>query len=319
MRKTYGLLLLICVLLLTGCGHKHKWVDADCVNPATCSECGQTNGEPLGHSWDDATCTIAQKCSACGEIYGQPLDHIMMEATCISPERCAACDKTEGSKLGHLWMDATCEEPQICSRCGEKLLYGRPLGHSVEKWSVTKYATCARPGLQVGFCTICEKNVQEEIVQEHTPGVIRDINNPDGLVSPGALIGGTLIQKCTECGEILSKSTASERESTYKSRCYDVEYEDLARNLSQYKGKYVTFVGQVWVMYKQKELADCIEYEFNLHVDGDHGQPVRVEYTTLASYPRILEDDWVVIYGTVTGDTTYGGYPVLDVQYVDFR
>ena len=33
--------------MLTGCGHEHTWSEATCTEPKTCSECGETEGEPL--------------------------------------------------------------------------------------------------------------------------------------------------------------------------------------------------------------------------------------------------------------------------------
>ena len=52
--------------VLTGCGHEHKWTEATCTEPKTCTECGKTEGEPLGHKWKEATCTEAKTCSVCG-------------------------------------------------------------------------------------------------------------------------------------------------------------------------------------------------------------------------------------------------------------
>ena len=46
--------------VLTGCGHEHKWTEATCTEPKKCTECGKTEGEPLGHKWKEATCTEAK-------------------------------------------------------------------------------------------------------------------------------------------------------------------------------------------------------------------------------------------------------------------
>ena len=68
----------IVVLSLVGCVHQHQWVDADCEKPMTCSECGETQGEPLGHNpgeWVeteyDAVHTVrefSQSCTRCGQV-----------------------------------------------------------------------------------------------------------------------------------------------------------------------------------------------------------------------------------------------------------
>lgn len=69
------ILLIICVMLLSGCGCQHEWTDADCVTPRTCTLCQETESEALGHSWQ--------------------------EAICEAPKICTACDVTEGEALGH--------------------------------------------------------------------------------------------------------------------------------------------------------------------------------------------------------------------------
>lgn len=110
MRNRYQSTLVLCSCFLSfalvACGHEHVWRDATCTEPATCEECGETNGEPLGHTWAEATCTEPATCTVCGE--------------------------TEGEPLGHDWLPATHETPETCSRCGETrgevLLYDVPAG-----------------------------------------------------------------------------------------------------------------------------------------------------------------------------------------------
>ena len=53
----------------------HRWDDATCTKPKTCSICGKTEGEALGHQWMDATCTEPQICSVCKETKGKALGH----------------------------------------------------------------------------------------------------------------------------------------------------------------------------------------------------------------------------------------------------
>lgn len=38
-------------------GHTHTWTDATCDKPKTCTECGTTEGEPLGHDYQNGVCT----------------------------------------------------------------------------------------------------------------------------------------------------------------------------------------------------------------------------------------------------------------------
>lgn len=78
------------LLLLTACGHEHTWAAATCTEPETCTDCGETQGEPLGHTWAEATCT--------------------------EPETCTKCGETKGEPVGHVWST---DDPQICTVCGE--------------------------------------------------------------------------------------------------------------------------------------------------------------------------------------------------------
>ncbi len=116
------LLLCLCTLLmaavLTGCGCDHVWKDANCETPKTCSECGETEGAPLGHVWNAATCDAAKTCEVCKKTEGQALSHTWLDATCEAPKTCETCKKTEGEALGHTWLDATTEAPKTCETCG---------------------------------------------------------------------------------------------------------------------------------------------------------------------------------------------------------
>jgi hypothetical protein len=122
MKKGTILTLFMTILLcsgLTGCGHTHEWKDATCTEPKTCTECGKTEGSPLGHTWTVATCTAPKTCTVCGETEGTALAHTWVEATCTTPKTCTVCGETEGTALGHTWQDATCTTPKTCTVCGE--------------------------------------------------------------------------------------------------------------------------------------------------------------------------------------------------------
>ena len=68
-------LVLLCSML-TGCCISHDMKPATCTEPATCSKCGKTSGEPLGHTIEidaakEPTCTETgltegSHCSVCG-------------------------------------------------------------------------------------------------------------------------------------------------------------------------------------------------------------------------------------------------------------
>ena len=68
MKKKSIYLFLICctTVLLTGCNtHTHTYSPASCDTPATCLECGDTQGEPLGHT------TSVGLCKRCGKIQNE--------------------------------------------------------------------------------------------------------------------------------------------------------------------------------------------------------------------------------------------------------
>lgn len=88
MKKKLILSPIICafVIGLTGCGHEHVWVEATCLVPKTCSECGETEGEVADHKWVDASCEKAKYCEVCGVTDGDPLSHEWLEATYEEPK-----------------------------------------------------------------------------------------------------------------------------------------------------------------------------------------------------------------------------------------
>lgn len=45
---------------------EHVWTPADCTTPKTCSECGETSGEPIDHDWNEATYDAPKTCNICG-------------------------------------------------------------------------------------------------------------------------------------------------------------------------------------------------------------------------------------------------------------
>lgn len=111
------LLVLSLLLVLAGCGCEHTWEEANCVNPKTCSKCGETEGAPLGHTWKAATCTEPKTCEVCGATEGEAKGHSWTEATCTEAKTCSECKLTEGEALGHTWQDATTETPKTCTVC----------------------------------------------------------------------------------------------------------------------------------------------------------------------------------------------------------
>lgn len=51
----------ILLVSITACSHEHEYSEATCIEPKTCTICGETDGEALGHTVDIGIC------SRCGE------------------------------------------------------------------------------------------------------------------------------------------------------------------------------------------------------------------------------------------------------------
>ncbi len=94
-----GLLALVMVLLLTGCGCDHEWQEATCTTAKTCTVCGEVEGAPLGHVWQAVTCTDPKTCTTCQLTEGEALGHDWQEATTEAPKTCANCKLTEGERI----------------------------------------------------------------------------------------------------------------------------------------------------------------------------------------------------------------------------
>ena len=131
------MMMLLTMVVLTGCCLKHEWEEATCEDPKTCVKCGKTEGEALGHEWEKATCEEPKTCERCGETKGEPLGHEWIEASCEAPKTCKRCKKTEGEALPHEWKSATLDAPKTCINCGAT--EGDPI-------KVTQYTLMERTG-----------------------------------------------------------------------------------------------------------------------------------------------------------------------------
>lgn len=132
----------------TGAALGHSFIGATCTTPKTCVRCGATSGSAAGHSWKEASCVTAKFCTICGESTGSALAHTYIEATCTSPRICSGCYNVEGEPLGHDYAPATCTEPKTCTRCGETS--GSAAGH---RYSGTVSCTVPKN------CTVCGATV----------------------------------------------------------------------------------------------------------------------------------------------------------------
>ena len=144
MKKVLSLIAILCMSLVffVGCDFlsqftktpcEHNWVDATCTEPKTCSECGETDGEPNGHIEE----TIAGKAAPC------------TEAGSTEGKKCTVCGET------------TVQQTVIAA-----------LGHTEEIIAGTA-ATCTEAGQTDGKkCTVCGvTTVQQTVIDalNHKP------------------------------------------------------------------------------------------------------------------------------------------------------
>lgn len=299
MKRAVGILLVVimCVALY-GCQCKHIYTAATCTVPATCTKCGETNGEALGHEWTDATCATAKTCTRCGAKDGEPLQHIWDEATCETAKKCELCGATDGEPLGHKWKPATCTEPAICSVCGKT--EGDPAGHSVSEWSIVSESTCSVAGIREGFCKNCGETVKAELsLRDHTPS--------EWIITVPATkdSDGTHVKQCIECGaELESESftmTEEEIEEQFKSMCSYISYEDLLRNPGAHKGEYIELSGTVFQVVSEAKNELYLSAYFVK--SGNNITLVMID--NFGAPSRILEDDYITVWGTVDDLYTY--------------
>ena len=102
----------------------HSWKDANCVDPKTCTVCGDTDGEALGHTWVEATCLTAKTCSVCGETEGEVAGHVGGTATCTSLAKCDVCGEGYGEYDVHTVALSVVEgKPSYaCTKCGNEFV-----------------------------------------------------------------------------------------------------------------------------------------------------------------------------------------------------
>lgn len=321
MRRIFLLLsaLSFCVVLVA-CGHSHTWSTATCEEPMTCSECGETNGEPMGHMWKEATCESAKTCVICEKTDGEVIGHKWKDATCTTSKTCLVCAATEGTELGHKWQDATCTQPKTCVVCQET--DGAELGHDVVQWKTTTRATCSVIGEEEGKCKTCEEIIKRTIPKkEHTPGswkVTKEATDTED---------GRRERQCTVCKASIDNEkyslTKEEKIKYYKKSCQQIAYNDLARNPGYYEGERVKFFGTV--VQVCSEASSSLYYStYRVATNGSYRNVIYIYVDNYGSGSRILEDDRITIYGEFDGLYTYTTVmgasvtiPSIKVEYIE--
>jgi len=83
--------------------HVHVFAPSSCEEAARCS-CGITDGEPGGHRWSDASCTVPQTCSVCGITDGEPGGHTYTDGKCSV---CGEPDPDYSVSTASVWIPKT--------------------------------------------------------------------------------------------------------------------------------------------------------------------------------------------------------------------
>lgn len=307
-------LLLILLSLLAGCACEHEWDSANCVNPQSCKLCGETEGEPLGHSWKDATCTEAKTCSVCGISEGDVLAHVWQDATCASPKTCTLCHQTEGTATEHEWVDATCTVAKTCANCGKT--EGTALGHEVTEWITVTEPTCQAAGSATATCVRCDTVLEKET--EMLPHTESDWTVVTSATSD---FNGLRQITCTVCGDILKEEeivpTDEERAQLYKHECENYSYDTIARNPDKYKNEKGYVYGRVIQVIESGN-----DYTLRVAMNGSYSAVILVSYTKPDQDDRILEDDWVkmygIWYGTYTYESTMGASITVPLYFAEY-
>ena len=177
--------------------HSHSFVEATCLEPQICLDCGETNGTPLGHTWEDATCLVLKTCSVCQETEGELADHSWEDASCLALKTCSVCQVTEGEFAEHSWEDATCLTPKTCAICNAT--EGALADHN---WIA---ATCLAPKT-CSVCDITKGDTAKHTWEEATclaPKTCSVCKTTKGELGPHKWEKATCLapKTCSVCGE----------------------------------------------------------------------------------------------------------------------
>ena len=178
---TVAFVLLIAILLFTGCGCEHQWLEASCDAPQHCTLCGETEGEALSHQWTPASCDTPEICVLCNKTQGEALQHRWEEANCLLPERCALCGEERGEALGHSEGEAEYSNLDIDAATGDYVIYCEVCGELMES------SSGALKSLHNGEEFICttlelyERLLHMHKYEDYDLGGFGDTDEDDGL------------------------------------------------------------------------------------------------------------------------------------------
>ena len=144
--------------------------------------------------------------------------------------------------------------------------------------------------------------------------------------APTKTTKGTRIKKCKVCGEVVEKEsfelTPEELKRLYVSECKTISYDSLARTPEQYKGEKVRFSGKVVQVCSEAESSKYYS-TYRVSVAG-YSKVIYMKFDNYGADTRILENDWITLYGEFEGLYTYQTVmgssltiPSVIAEYVD--
>ena len=132
------------------------------------------------------------------------------------------------------------------------------------------------------------------------------------------VITDELLDSLKIADEIKEAAEKEAKKASYKS---DYSYEQLARNPDSYEGDLVKFSGKVL----QAESGGSINY-LRLAINSDYNTVLFVTYGSSVVNYRLLEDDYVTIYGKANGVYSYDAVsgatitlPWIQADIIDFQ
>jgi len=116
--------------------------------------------------------------------------------------------------------------------------------------------------------------------------------------------------------ENIAKAKAEEEAALARGYETGITYDQLARTPDDFEGQKVKFAGEVAQVIEGDDFV-----QLRLAVNDDYDCMLFVQYDKSIVSSRVLEDDWITIYGTSMGTITYestmGGEITIPAVLVD--
>ena len=156
------------------------------------------------------------------------------------------------------------------------------------------------------------------MVQEALNAAGFDCGTPDGQAGSktraaleayqrdkGINVNGVITDELLEAMGIADKiEEAAKLEASKAEYSTDFSYESLMRNPAQHKGKKYKISGRVMQAYSNSD-PDKYYSQLFMYRDGSYDQLINVRYDEKLMSSRILEDDYITVWGTMEDLYTY--------------